>query len=137
MGNWLTDWIADLEGAARGASSEPRQNVAPPFVSAPIDAPKPVGRPRSKAEIKIVWVTTRQPIDSDDPGAAQPGFYSVSDGTVTMHDETGKPTGKEYMLGHGDDPHRIAQRLTREAWLKTRGTTDFDRPLHYAPLGIC
>lgn len=89
-----------------------------------------------KADLKTVWVTTRQPLDDDDPGAAEPGFYSIADGVVTMHEESGKPTGKSQRLTDGDDPHVIARRLTREARLKEAGTSDFNRPLSYPKSGV-
>jgi hypothetical protein len=122
--NWLSDWIATLEGGS---------------------VPKPIARQHYRAEpgnqrqpepeIKTVWFTTRLPRDGDQ-GAVEAGYYSVSEGIVTMHDATGKPAGKKCRLGPGDDPHRTAQRLTREAWLKNAGTSDFNRSLNYQPLGI-
>jgi len=39
-------------------------------------------------------------------------------------------------LGPGDDERQIAGRLARDAWTKARGTTDFNRPLGYQPLGV-
>jgi hypothetical protein len=30
----------------------------------------------------------------------------------------------------------IAGRLKRSAWLKEAGESDFNRPLHYGPLGV-
>jgi hypothetical protein len=101
-----------------------------------VTLPKPVvaRAPRPKPEIKTVWMQTRAPRDEGDPGAAEPGFYSVADGVVTMHDENGKPTGQRQELGPNDDPHLIAGRLKRAAWLNTN--SDFNRRLRYPPLSI-
>lgn len=56
-----------------------------------------------------------------DCGEAGVGFYSVTDGVLTMRDEKGKPTGKEYRLGPGDNEKVIASRLAKQAWSATRG----------------
>jgi hypothetical protein len=53
-----------------------------------------------------------------------------------MCDEDGRPVGKPYRLNDGDEPHRIAGRLTKERWLKASGSFDFNRPLRYPPLSI-
>jgi hypothetical protein len=53
-----------------------------------------------------------------------------------MHEEGGKPTGKEYRLSPSDDPHMVASRLARKAWLKGKDEGDFNRPLRYNRLGI-
>ena len=59
-----------------------------------------------------------------------------ADGVLTMHDKNEKPTGKEQQLSPNDDPRHVASRLGYEAWNKARGTKDFNRPLHYQPLGL-
>lgn len=46
----------------------------------------------------------------------------------------GKPIGRKVAL-NGDDPARIAARLTRDVWAKTK-QRNFNRPLVYAPPGI-
>lgn len=86
-------------------------------------------------EIKSVWITTRFPREAGDPGEACCGHYSVADGVVTMRDEKGAPIGKQHRLGPDDDARQIAGRLAREAWVKARGQTDFNRPLGYASGG--
>jgi hypothetical protein len=72
---------------------------------------------------------TKRPLEG---GQLEAGYYSVADGVATMRDENGKPTGKEWRLGPGDDARQIASRLARQAWEKRVGTSDFNRPLDYA-----
>jgi hypothetical protein len=69
----------------------------------------------------------------DDPGAAEPVFYFVEDGILSMCDENGKPTGKGTALGPDNDPRRVAGRLKLAA-LNER--PDFNRRLNYQPLGV-
>jgi hypothetical protein len=92
-------------------------------------------RPLAQPDIKQVWVQTAAPRDGD-AGAVEPGFYSVADGAVTMHDETGKPNGQRQQLGPGDDPHMVAGRMKRAAWIQARGESNFNRPLHYQRAGF-
>jgi hypothetical protein len=99
---------------------------------APLPFAKPAKPRQPKREIKSVWVQTRQPRNSEDPGAVEIGHYFVADGVVTMCDEKGKPSGKECRLGPDDDAHRSARRLMLEMWTKKRGEGDFNRPLHYS-----
>jgi hypothetical protein len=101
--------------------------VTPPLQSA--------ARQAEPAEIKSVWFQTRAPRDKNDLGEIDLGYYSIADGVLTMHDETGKPTGEEYRLRAGEDPHQAAGRLGKQAWIKARGETDFNRPLGYARFG--
>ena len=119
---WLDDWLTDLGTTA-------------PKPTAPAIA-KPAKPRQPKPEIKCVWFQTRAPQDSEDVGAVEAGHYWVADGVLSMCDETGKPTGKEYQLGPDDDARQIAGRLAREAWVKARGESDFNRPLSYQPFGI-
>ena len=110
---WLNNWLADLESAP---------------------GPKPIAKavtPQPKPEINEVCFQTRAPRDGD-AGGCEAGFYSVTDGVVTMHDEKGVPTGKEYRLRLGEDARQIAGRMARDAWVKVRGVSDFNRPISYA-----
>jgi hypothetical protein len=86
-----------------------------------------------KHEIKPVVVQTRFPRFPGDPGGCEIGYYSVSDGVLTMRDE---PFGKGHQLAPNDDPHRIAGRLTLVAWNKANGDSDFTRPLNYRATGL-
>jgi hypothetical protein len=122
------NWLDILERRGRQAvQPEPRKPTS--ISAAPQRLPKP--------EIKHVWFTTRRPQGRDDLGATEAGYYSVADSVLTMHEEDGRPTGKEYRLAAGDDARMIACRLAKEAWMKGRGENDFNRPLGYARLGIC
>ncbi len=49
-------------------------------------------------EIKEVVVQPRPPRNGD-AGACEIGFYSVSDGLLTMHNEKGQPIGKPLSAG--------------------------------------
>jgi hypothetical protein len=86
-------------------------------------------------ELQTVWITTRSPHGEGDPGAVEPGHYSVSGDMLTMHDENGRPLGKT-KLSPDDDAHVVAGRLTRERWLKTTGASDFHRKLNYQNYGV-
>jgi hypothetical protein len=94
--------------------------------------PPIVRKPAVEPEIKSLWVQTVAPREGD-PGAVEPGFYSVTGGVVTMHDEQGRPTGNTHRLRPGDDPRQIAHVMTREARLKSRDESNFNRPLNYQP----
>jgi hypothetical protein len=58
------------------------------------------------------------------------GYYSVSDGVLTMHDESGKP-GKTYRLSPDENERAVASRLTLE---RAYGKKEqpFNRPLNYS-----
>jgi hypothetical protein len=120
-------WLDALERRARQAVG-----VVP---AAPAPARQPA-KPQPTPVIKTVWMQTAPARSPDYPGAAEPGFYSVTDGVLTMHDESGKPTGQRQQLGPADDPHRIAGRLRLEAWRKATGESNFNRRLDYRPFGI-
>lgn len=117
---WLDEWLTDLGGAAP-------KPIAPAI-------PKPLRQP--KLELKSVWFQTRRPRDAEDPGECEAGYYSIAGDVLTIRDEKGMPTGKEYRLGPGEDAQQIAARLAREAWVKARGETDFNRPLGYQQSGV-
>jgi hypothetical protein len=116
-------WLDALERRAREA-------VGSVPAAAPVRVP---AEPQAAPDIKTVWVQTAQPRNGD-AGAAEPGFYSVTDDVLTMHDENGKPTGRRYALGATEDPRQVAARMTRDSWLAN--TPDFNRPINYQPLGI-
>jgi hypothetical protein len=113
---WLLDWLNETEAASKK-----------PAPLAPV-AREPR---RPKPEIKEVWFQIRP--RNGDMGMVEPAFYSVEDCLLTMHDRSGKPTGKQFHRGPNDDPRKIAGRLGRETWLSAEGpTSDFNRPLHYS-----
>jgi hypothetical protein len=87
-------------------------------------------------EIRHVIITIKPPNDRDPVGACEIGFYQVENGMVLMCTEEGKPTGKKVRLGPGDDPEKVAGRLTREAWLRRGGESDFNRRLNYPRSGV-
>lgn len=101
------------------------------FDAAPAQEPAKTRQP--KPEIKTLWFQTAGPHDGD-AGGCEPGFYSVADGVVTMHDESGNPTGKTQRLGPDDDARQIAGRLARASWLKS--DAPFNRPLNYPTIGV-
>ena len=70
------------------------------------------------------------------PARLKSAFYKIENGFVVMCDEAGRSTGKRLALGPGDDAHRIAGRLTREARLKRIGDGDFNRQITYGPSGV-
>src|SRR5690348_17151276 len=113
---WLDAW----ERRAREAIGKP-EAVAPL-----LPAPR---MPRPKPKLEHVWITTRPGREDGDPGEARCGYFSVEDDVVTMRDENGKALGKSKELRPNDDPRVIAGRMTREAWLKDAGESDFNRTL--------
>jgi hypothetical protein len=117
-------WLDTL--LARGDEAK-RADIVP---SVPARQP---AKPQPKAHIKAVSVQTAAPFGSS-PGAITVGFYSVQDDVVVMHAGTGIPTGKRQHLRAGEDPRRVAYRLTRESWQAK--APDFNRRLNYQPLGI-
>jgi len=107
--------------------NEAKRQASPSSLPVRKGSPGPA-KPRPKPEIKSVFATVHLPRDGD-PGQITTGHYFVSDGTVTICDAAGKPTGKTYRLGAGENERQIASRLTLEAY-KT-ATPDFDRRLDY------
>ncbi len=102
---------------------------------AELPVPKPV-KPRSKPEIKCAWFQTRPPHGDQDCGEVEAVCYSVADGVLTVCDEHGRPIGTVHHLRDGEDPKATAVRLARASWIKSAGTSDFNRPLNYQPWGI-
>jgi hypothetical protein len=93
----------------------------------PVAGPPAIAKPRQpEPEIKTVCPQTRAPQRAGDPGECTIGYYSVVDGVLTMRDENGKATGKEY-------ERVVASRMTIGAWRKI--TPDFNRPLQYQDMG--
>ena len=103
-----------------------------PAASAPVRQPAKL---QPTPVIKTVWVQTAVPTCPEDPGAAEPAFYFVSDGVLNLCDEQGRSSDKSVALGSEDDPRRIAGRLRLEAWRKEQGG-DFNSRIHYQSLGI-
>jgi hypothetical protein len=116
---WLTEALNELAGAD-------------------VTAPKPASiakpKPKPKRDIKTVWIRTRTPRDSNDPGEAAIAYYFVADGFVTLCDAIGKPA-KECQIGPGETAERIAWSLAREARTAEIGS-DFNRRIEYEPMGI-
>jgi hypothetical protein len=118
-------WLDALERRAREATG-----IAP---VAPAPARQPA-KPQPDPDIKSVWVQTSAPIGAGDPGAAEPAFYFVSDGVLTLCDEHGKPERQTHQLKPDEDPRRIAGRLKKAALAMTQ--SDFNRRLNYQRLSI-
>jgi hypothetical protein len=93
----------------------------------------PIAKPAP--EIKSAYFQRRAPRDEKDLGEIDLGYYSIADGILTMHDETGKPTGKVHRLAPDDDPYALASRFAWRAWQDKPGNGDFNRPLGYARFG--
>ena len=115
-------WLDALERRAREA-------VGPAAAA----RPRVPARIQAKPEIRSFWMQTAPARLPDYPGAAEPVFYLVENGVVTLCDETGKSTGTGMATGPSD-PKSIAAILKR-ARLDSQGG-NFNRPLSYQPLGI-
>jgi hypothetical protein len=97
-------------------------------------------------EIKEVSVIIANPVTRSDTGRATIGFYTVSDGVLTMVDGDGKPVFRRHSgdiytheLKDGDDPVAIAKRLTMSIWRSNTGgdaSGGFNRRLVYNDAGI-
>jgi hypothetical protein len=85
--------------------------------------------------IKQVTIQVGAPSKQNPCGLVEIGFYTVENGFVQLCTEAGKPIGAKVKLD-GDDPARIAGRLTREAFAKQPRGSSFSRPLNYGPSGI-
>ncbi|HVQ71474.1 MAG TPA: hypothetical protein VMT08_28630 [Bradyrhizobium sp.] len=119
-------WLDALERRARDAV-----RVVP---AASVTVRQP-GKLQPAHVIKTVWVQTAVPTCTEDPGAAEPAFYFVSNGVLNLCDEQGRSSGKSVALGSEDDPRGIAGRVKLEAWRKQQGG-DFNRRIHYQALGL-
>jgi hypothetical protein len=84
--------------------------------------------------IKMVTVQTRECIEGD-AGEVVRGYYTVTDGALTMCNEDGKSTGKLCRLQPGDDPRIVATRLLRQQMLK-QPVSDFNRKITYQRSGV-
>ena len=87
-------------------------------------------------DLKSVLFQTRAPSSETDPGSCEVAYYTVDAGVLTIRNADGSKTGKTYRLQPGDDERRVAGRLGRQAWERTPGRSDFNRPLHYSRPGI-
>jgi hypothetical protein len=86
-------------------------------------------------EIRQVTIQIASCSKQNPYGLVETGYYTVADGFVQMCSESGKPIGQKVRLD-GDDPARIAGRLTREAYAKQPRASSFNRPLTYPTIGI-
>jgi hypothetical protein len=100
----------------------------------PVAVQKPPARVQAKPEVQSVWVQTAAPRLPEYPGAAEPAFYFVSDGVLTLCDEHGKPERQTHQLKPDEDPRRIAGRLKKAALALTH--SDFNRRLNYPSAGV-
>jgi hypothetical protein len=97
------------------------------------------------SEIKSVIVATSHPIGKGDTGQCAQGWYTLSDGVVTMCDSDGVPLRDSmsgamivHRLVDGEHPVVIAKRLTLRIHRSERGDDDkgFNRPIRYSSKGI-
>ena len=93
-------------------------------------------------EVHRVTIQLRRPTVGD-PGQISEGFYTVSDGILTMTNPAGEPVDPDqfrHTLKPGDDPAAIAGILTRKVRRHVLGITEteesFGRRLNYGPSGI-
>lgn len=90
----------------------------------------------------------RRPVGTD-PGQVSDGFYTVTDGVLTLTAPDGSPLIKKdgtalsphrHVLKPGDDAQAIAITLTRKARRELLGLSEeqeaFGRRLNYGPLGV-
>lgn len=137
MPAWLDTLLARGTEAQAAKVKEPTSTPAPTR-SQPArvyQAPRVPDQPQPRPEIKSVYFQTSAPNpDTGHPGSVEVGFYSVSGDVLTLHDESGKQTGR-HDLKPGEDPRQTAGRLTKAAWSNRVGQSDFNRPIHYRRSG--
>jgi hypothetical protein len=83
----------------------------------------------SRSQPVYVRITIRNGND-DDPGAIAEAWYVIEDGLLVLRDADDKHITSRALL-KGDDPAVFARSLLREA----EAPKDFNRPLHYPPMG--
>ena len=96
------------------------------------------------AEVMVIHITTRPPMDDDDPGECAIGHYVVDDNIVMLTDANGTPLYKPGRAGQTDvfqrelqpgESHRVvAGRLLRE--MRGARSGDFYAPIRYPPISI-
>jgi hypothetical protein len=132
-----SSWLDRLGKAAEAAQLKPIAELSPPR-PAPKAQPVKVKRPKTKPVVHMASFQIR-PSSDDDPGAIELVYYSIDDGLLRIHDETGERTVHEHHLAPGEDAKRAAVRLARAAWLEERaanGPPNFNRSLRLRPTGI-
>jgi hypothetical protein len=105
---------------------------------------------------KQIYIQLRRPLGADDPGEVAYGHFTFVDGIVTLTGEDGAPLrrGKDQQLTTrtvrgardapvwsaavlaGHDARQVACRLLHQKVASERSGSDFNRPLHYRPIGI-
>lgn len=100
------------------------------------------------SEVHHVFATVRNPIESrpGDTGQVTEGFYTLSDGVLTMTDSAGAAVrdnrGEKFThkIQGGEDARTIASRLTMKIYLNRQesagGVPGFNRPLNYYSSGF-
>jgi hypothetical protein len=97
------------------------------------------------SEIKTCHVITRNPTSKGDLGACEIGYYTVSDGILTVVTGAGEPlrgaSGEritERLVLGGESERAVAMRLALGHWRSGRDETAdaFNRPLSYGPSGL-
>jgi hypothetical protein len=95
-------------------------------------------------EIKHCVVITANPTSSNDTGSAEEGWFTVSDGLVTMTDKDGDPIRNAngdrmtHKLLPGENPVVIAGRMRLKMWRDERGdgVEGFNRRIDYGSSGV-
>jgi hypothetical protein len=95
-------------------------------------------------EVHSVWATVRRPMDENDLGQVTAGYYTLTDGVLTMTDSKGAAvrdrSGEKYLrkIEPGEDARAIASRLTIEIYRMLRGGTapGFGGPINYPKSGV-
>lgn len=106
-----------------------------------MDADKAAGH-RAAVTVHRVVIQLRKPSGSD-PGQVSDGFYTITDGVLTMTRPDGEPVDPEqfrHTLKPGDDANAIAGMLTHRVRKILLGITDeqaaFGRRLDYPSSGV-
>ncbi len=112
----MTNWLEQAFGV--GDETEP--------------APQP-----AKPIVKSFWCVVAQPSGAPgDVGETIAVHYIVEGDRLTLCDQDGKTGDKSRTLKPGDDPRQVASRLARAAHYAEQPRSEFNRPLHYRPLGL-
>jgi hypothetical protein len=93
-------------------------------------------------EVFSTFITIARPM-GDDPGAIEPGHYTVADDVVTLTNSVGEPlasgrmqTGYSAKISPDENQAQTANRLLWRHYRAAKSGSDFNRRIRYPPLSI-
>jgi hypothetical protein len=89
-----------------------------------------------------VFVQLGRPSNENPGGIAGQGEYTQVNGVVTLTKYNGRPLTPDrrkrfsHRLNAGEDPRRIAGRLTKDYAWSLHSNRSFSAPIHYPPISV-